>query len=55
MKNSKQYKLVSPEGQVVDVKNLTQFAKDNDLSIGSLQQVVAGRNKTHKGWKKYAG
>lgn len=54
-KNSKQYKLVSPEGQVVEVKNLTQFARDNDLSIGSLQHVVAGRNKTHKGWKKYAG
>lgn len=52
-KNSKEYKLIDPTGKVVEIKNLTKFAKDNDLSIGCLQQVVAGRNKSHKGWKKY--
>jgi hypothetical protein len=50
-KNSKQYKLISPEGRIVEIKNLTKFAKDNNLSIGCLQHVVAGRNKSHKGWK----
>ena len=52
-RNSKEYKLISPEGNIVEIKNLRQFARDNDLSIGCMEQVVAGRNKSHKGWKKY--
>lgn len=50
-KNSKEYKLISPEGSIVKIKNLTKFAKDNNLSIGCLHQVVSGRNKSHRGWK----
>ena len=50
-KNSKEYKLISPEGKIINVKNLTKFAKENNLSIGCLHQVVSGRNKSHKGWK----
>ena len=52
-RNSKKYKLISPNGELTEIKNLTKFAKDNDLSIGCLGQVVAGRNKSHRGWKKY--
>lgn len=50
-KNSKEYKLISPEGKIVEIKNLTKFAKENNLSLGCLQHVVSGRNKSHKGWK----
>jgi hypothetical protein len=50
-KNSKEYKLISPQGKIINVKNLTKFAKENNLSIGCLQHVVSGRNKSHKGWK----
>lgn len=53
-KNSKNYTLVSPEGSIVEIKNLTKFAKENNLSIGCLQHVVSGRNKSHKGWKNAA-
>lgn len=53
-KNSKEYKLISPEGKITQIKNLTKFAKENNLSIGCLQQVVSGRNKSHKGWKNAA-
>jgi hypothetical protein len=52
-KNSKEYKLINPNGELIKIKNLTKFAKEHDLSIGCLQHVVAGRNKSHKGWKKY--
>lgn len=52
-RNSKEYKLISPDGNLIKIKNLTKFAKENDLSIGCLHQVVSGRNKSHKGWKKY--
>jgi len=50
-KNSKEYTLISPEGNKVKIKNLTKFARDNDLSINCLNHVVSGRNKSHKGWK----
>lgn len=50
-KNSKEYKLISPEGKIVEIKNLTKFAKENNLSVGCLQHVVSGRNKSHKGWE----
>lgn len=50
-KNSKEYKLISPEGNIIKIKNLTEFARENNLSINCLQQVVSGRNKSHRGWK----
>lgn len=50
-KNSKEYKLISPEGKIIEIKNLSKFARENNLNIGCLQQVVAGRNKSHRGWK----
>lgn len=37
----------------IKIKNLTKFVKDDKLSIGCLEQVVSGRNKSHRGWKKY--
>jgi hypothetical protein len=52
-KNSKEYKLINPEGKIIQIKNLAKFAESNNLSIGCLYQVVSGRNKSHKGWKKY--
>ena len=50
-KNSKEYKLISPSGNIVKIKNLTKFAEDNNLNVGCLQHVVVGRNKSHRGWK----
>ena len=52
-KNSKEYILISPNNEILKIKNLTKFAKENNLSINCLHQVVSGRNKSHKGWKKY--
>lgn len=52
-KNSKEYTLLSPNNDIIKIKNLTKFAKDNELSIGCLVQVVSGRNKSHRGWRKY--
>lgn len=52
-KNSKEYILISPNNEVLKIKNLTKFARENNLSINCLVQVVSGRNKSHKGWKKY--
>lgn len=50
-KNSKEYRLISPKGEIVKIINLTKFAKENNLNIGCLHHVISGRNKSHKGWK----
>jgi hypothetical protein len=49
-KNSKEYKLISPQGEIIKIKNLTKFAKDNDLVLDAystlyLEEII------HKGWK----
>jgi len=48
--HAKNYKLISPEGNVVEIYNMSAFARDNDLSRGQLLAVARGATKTHKGW-----
>jgi hypothetical protein len=50
-RNSKEYELISPEGKVTKIKNLENFARENNLSVNCLRHVISGRNKSHKGWK----
>ncbi len=47
---AKIYKLINPKGEEVEVHNLAGFARDNGLSGPCMQRVVAGLNKSHKGW-----
>lgn len=49
-KNSKEYELISPEGNLIKLKNLEKFARENNLSANCLRHVLSGRNKSHKGW-----
>jgi group I intron endonuclease len=43
--------LVSPDGIVYNgVMNLSKFAKEHNLNEFSLYHVVAGSNKSYKGW-----
>jgi hypothetical protein len=51
-KNSKEYKLISPEGKDIKIKNLAKFCKENNLNENCIRHVIAGRNKSHKGWIK---
>lgn len=44
-------KLISPKGEIVNVKNLTRFARDNDLQQSHITNVSNGKRKSHKGWK----
>lgn len=36
------FELVSPEGQIHEIKNLTKFCKENDLCIETFNTVLAG-------------
>ena len=47
---AKNYTLVSPGGDVVEIYNLAAFARDNNLSLSGLSSVTTERCAHHKGW-----
>lgn len=50
-KNDMPWEVINPEGQVIQVKNLRRFCKDNGLNYSSMRDVSYGRQQTHRGWK----
>jgi hypothetical protein len=50
---AKYYKLVSPEGELVEVYNMDKFCRDNNLSLSCMYKVEDGTRNHHKGWIKY--
>ena len=44
------YELISPSGDIYITDNLTDFARQHDLSQGNLVNVIHGKRKSHKGW-----
>jgi hypothetical protein len=49
---SKPFKLISPEGQIVEGLNITQFAKENRLSKSGLSQLLNQKIFQHKGYTR---
>jgi group I intron endonuclease len=49
--SSKMYKIISPTGEELIIKNLTAFCRENGLLGSVLSDVACGRRKSHKGWK----
>jgi group I intron endonuclease len=45
--------LVNPNGDMVIIKNVKKFAKENNLTPSNLRRVFSGERKSHKGWTKY--
>ena len=43
----------SPEGERVEVYNITKFARENGLDQGGLSGVSTGRRRVHLGWTKW--
>lgn len=51
-KQSKTYQLISPLGELVTIKNLSNFCRENPLlSEACLRKVIQRKNKSHKGWR----
>lgn len=50
--NSKQFKIKSPGGKLVEGKNLTEFCRMQKLDQGAMQRVITGVQKQHKNWRK---
>jgi hypothetical protein len=53
--NAKHWVMVDPNGNVVEIYNMTQFCKDNGLHPTHMMYVCKGKPKynAHKGWRKY--
>lgn len=52
---SKEYDFINPQGELVRVKNLTEFSDRNGLNRCCMTLVHQGIQKQHKGWRRYAG
>lgn len=49
---SKLFRLLSPSGEIVEGKNISQFAKKYNLHNKILERVINGKQKIHRGWRK---
>lgn len=50
--HAKNYKLISPGGDLVEVYNLKEFCRENNLLQSKMSMVSLGLRNNHKGWKK---
>lgn len=48
--NKKSYIVTNPEGIEIEVTGLTQFCRENNLSVLCMFQIANGRQKRHQGW-----
>lgn len=51
--NSKEFKLLSPLGVVIEAKNIVLFSKNHGLERHSLGKLINGEISEYKGWKIY--
>lgn len=49
-KIAKPFKLISPEGVIIEGKNISKFARENNLNLCSLCNLIKKRIYSHKGW-----
>jgi len=49
---AKRYTFISPEGETVNIYNLTKFCRENGLNEGGMNSVANNKADQHKGWTK---
>jgi hypothetical protein len=47
----KEYIVTTPDGEEIEVINLSDFCKDTNLDRCKMYSVASGDRKTHKGYK----
>jgi group I intron endonuclease len=50
--SAKTYQMIDPQGQLVTIRNMTKFCRENKLVKSHMIAVSKGKAKSHKGWKK---
>jgi group I intron endonuclease len=53
MAQGKNFKFIDPAGKVHEGRNISQFARDNNLSKSSLTALAREKIKNFKGWTKF--
>ncbi len=48
---ARQYNIARPDGQIIQVYNMNQFCKDNNLNSSHMSKVIKGELAQHKGYK----
>ncbi len=51
-RNSKPFKIKSPEGKIIEGVNLFKFCKENKLDDSHMNSVIHNKRIHHKGWTK---
>ncbi len=49
--NSKEFELLSPEGNLIKGRNLSRFCEELDVGVGAMWDVIHGDRKSYKGFK----
>jgi hypothetical protein len=48
---TKEFKLISPTGEIFEGNNITEFCKDKNLSASAIYDMRRGKQIQHKGWR----
>lgn len=48
---SKHWRVLSPDGEIFNVYNMSEFCRQNGLDTGGMTRVSKGQQKSHKGWE----
>jgi hypothetical protein len=46
-------KVISPEGKIYEIENLSEFCRQNDLQRANMRKMFKGTRNSHKGWFLY--
>lgn len=49
---AKHYRFISPQGDIVDIYNMREFCRKNDVTSTRMSAVHRGDELQHKGWRK---
>jgi group I intron endonuclease len=52
---SKRHTFVSPDGEVVEIFNISKFCREHNLQQSCMSEVSNGNRNFHKGWRNYNG
>lgn len=53
-KFSKTYTIISPEGEVMTIKNMAEHCRKFNLHKGNMNSMVRGNRKSCQGWKSFS-
>jgi len=51
---ARSWTFTNPKGERVEIFNLKQFCRENNLHMGSMSAIAAGKRNSHSGWKACA-